>query len=62
MTHKTQTRRAKVYYAFYKTIWKYCQYPVIRIGGKYLASFGFQIGSKLQISIKHDEIIIKRIP
>lgn len=54
------SRKLKVYYAYYSNGFNNT-YPVIRIAGKYLRSFGFEIGSEFQIDLEADKITVTRI-
>jgi len=60
-TTSPPTRKLKVYYAYYGNGLNN-NYPVIRIAGKYLRSFGFEIGTDLRIDLEADRITIRRIP
>lgn len=59
-TTSPSSRKLKVYYAYYSTGF-HNNYPVIRIAGKYLRSFGFEIGSNLHIDLETDRITVSRI-
>lgn len=52
--------KLKVYYAYYGNGFNN-NYPVIRIAGKYLRSFGFEIGTNLRIDLEADRITINKI-
>ena len=54
------SRKLKVYYAYYSNGFNNT-YPVIRIAGKYLRSFGFEIGSEFHIELETDKITVTRI-
>ena len=54
------TRKLRVYYAYYSNGFNNT-YPVIRIAGKYLRSFGFEIGTEFQIDLEADKITVTRI-
>lgn len=54
------SRKLKVYYAHYSKGFNNT-YPVIRIAGKYLRSFGFEIGSVFHIQLEPDKITVTRI-
>ena len=53
-------RKLKVYYAYYGNGFNN-NYPVIRIAGKYLRSFGFDIGAELRIDLADQKITVTRI-
>jgi hypothetical protein len=56
------TRKLKVYYAFSDN--RFSQnynYPVIRIAGKYLRTFGFEIGTHVQVDLTDSQIVIHKI-
>ncbi len=36
-------------------------YPCIRIGGRWLKQFGFEIGDKIQVNITNDKLQIEKI-
>ncbi len=59
-TTSPPSRILKVCYAYYGTGFNN-NYPVIRIAGKYLRSFGFEIGTDLRIDLEADKITISRI-
>jgi len=50
----------KVYYAYYGNGFNN-SYPVIRIAGKYLRSFGFEIGTEFHVDLKKDKITVTRV-
>jgi len=54
------SRKLRVYYAYYGNGFNNT-YPVIRIAGKYLRSFGFEIGTELQIDFEADKITVTRV-
>lgn len=56
-TQSPPSRKLKVYYAHYGNGFNN-NYPVIRIAGKYLRSFGFEIGTILHIDLEVDKITI----
>lgn len=60
LTLSPPSRKLKVYYAYYGNGFKN-SYPVIRIAGKYLRSFGFEIGTEFQIDLEADKITVTRI-
>ena len=39
-----------------------CPHPYIRIGGKYLETYGFRIGDRFELQLDHRRIIILRVP
>jgi hypothetical protein len=56
-------RKQKVYSCYYENCWReFTPYPMIRLAGKYLKKFNFNIGDKLEIDITNEQIIIKRAP
>ena len=61
---KTQLRRRKlrkIYYGHYDyERGTNAFYPVIRIGGKYLAEYGFSIGDAIEVEIQHGRITITK--
>ncbi|HZV71699.1 MAG TPA: SymE family type I addiction module toxin [Saprospiraceae bacterium] len=57
ITVSQPSRKLKVYYAHYGNGFNN-NYPVIRIAGKYLRSFGFEIGTELRIDLEADKITI----
>lgn len=59
-TASPPSRNLKVQYAYYGNGFNN-NYPVIRIAGKYLRSFGFEIGTDLRIDLEADRITISRI-
>ncbi len=59
-TTSPPTRKLKVNYAYYANGFNN-NYPVIRIAGKYLRSFGFEIGTDVQIDLESNRITISRI-
>jgi|GEM_PF-1000270 len=54
------SRKLKVYYAYYGNGFNN-SYPVIRIAGKYLRSFGFEIGTEFHVDLKKDKITVTRV-
>lgn len=38
-----------------------CLYPVIRISGKYLESFGFQVGDEIEVTFELGQITIRKV-
>jgi hypothetical protein len=59
-TSSPPSRKLKVYYAYYGNGFNN-PYPVIRIAGKYLRSFGFEIGTEFHIDLEPDKITVTRI-
>ena len=53
-------RHLKVYYAYYGNGFNN-SYPVIRIAGKYLRSFGFDIGTQVRIDLADSKITISKV-
>lgn len=56
------SRKLKVYYAFSDN--RFSQnynYPVIRLAGKYLRTFGFEIGTHVQVDLTDSQIVIRKI-
>ncbi len=60
ITTSPPSRKLKVYYAYYGNGFNN-NYPVIRIAGKYLRSFGFEIGTDVQIDLEVNRITISTI-
>lgn len=58
-TISSPSRKLKVCYAYYGNGFNN-HYPVIRIAGKYLRSFGFEIGTELRIELEADKITIMK--
>ncbi|MFI5405266.1 MAG: SymE family type I addiction module toxin [Nitrososphaerales archaeon] len=58
-TQSPPSRKLKVYYAYYGNGFNN-SYPVIRIAGKFLRSFGFEIGTELRIDLEADKITIMK--
>jgi Toxin SymE, type I toxin-antitoxin system len=58
-TTSPPSRKLKVNYAYYGNGFNN-NYPVIRIAGKYLRTFGFEIGSELRIDLEADKITIMK--
>jgi antitoxin component of MazEF toxin-antitoxin module len=51
-----------VYYADYEPLnGRRNVYPVIRLGGKYLRQFGFEIGDKIDVAVNKEQITIRKI-
>lgn len=59
-TTSPSSRKLKVYYAYYGNGFNN-NYPVIRIAGKYLRSFGFEIDTELQVDLEANKIIVTRL-
>lgn len=59
-TTSPPSRKLKVHYAYYGNGFNN-NYPVIRIAGKYLRSFGFEIGTDLRIDLAADRITISKV-
>jgi hypothetical protein len=58
----TSRNKRKVNYRYVKRRHnKWILQPVIRMGGLYLKSFGFNAGDEIEISFKRNLIIIKKI-
>lgn len=56
------SRKLKVQYAFSDNRFgQNYNYPVIRIGGKYLRTFGFEIGTHVQVDLTESQIVIRKI-
>lgn len=51
-------RKVRVYYAHRKK--EYSRYPVIRLGGNYLALAGFNIGDRLEAICYKGRIVISK--
>ncbi len=54
-------KQMKVYYGEYDESGR-CLLPVIRIRGKHLIRYGFQVGDAISVFITKGEINIKKIP
>ncbi len=54
-------KRMKVYYGDFNKVGQYLL-PLIRIRGKHLLKYGFQVGATISVVISNGEIIIKKIP
>jgi len=59
-TGKRKSRRLKVHFAHYD-FERMPPHPVIRFGGEYLQTFGFNIGDAIDVLLGHGRIIIKNI-
>lgn len=59
-TTSPPSRRLKVYYAYYGNGFNN-NYPVIRIAGKYLRSFGFEIGTQLRVDLSDEKITVSKV-
>ena len=58
--NKTKRRRLrKVYYGHYNH-GSTLRHPVIRLGGKYLKEFGFEVGDRIEVWLEHNQITIKK--
>ena len=56
------SRKLKVYYAFSDNRFsENYNYPVIRIAGKYLRTFGFEIGTQLQVDLTEGQIVVSKV-
>ena len=56
------TRKQKVYYLQYEDTWhRFTPQPMIRLAGKYLKDFNFNIGDQLEIDVSTDKIEIRRV-
>jgi hypothetical protein len=59
--YRGRLRRCKVYYAYYN-----CErlppHPMIRFGGHYLKSFGFNVGDTIEVQLDHERITITKTP
>ena len=58
-TTTVQMKRIRVHYGHYKG-WRN-HYPVIRIGGKYLAKLNFDIGDTVEVTLEKDRITIAKV-
>jgi hypothetical protein len=56
---KSRTRKLKVYYGHHGN---YKQHPVIRLGGNYLASWGFKIGDVVELTFEENRLVITKLP
>jgi hypothetical protein len=55
-------RKQKVYYLQYEDTWnRFTPQPMIRIAGKYLKKFNFNIGDQIEIDVSTDKIEIRRV-
>lgn len=55
-------RKQKVYYLQYEDNWhKFTPQPMIRLAGKYLREFNFNIGDHIEIDVSTDKIEIRRV-
>lgn len=57
----TLKRKQKVYYGHYGYEGGYF-HPLIRIGGKYLKEFDFNVGDPIEISVAMGKITISKAP
>ena len=56
------SRKLKVYYGFSDNRFSESyNYPVIRIAGKYLRTFGFEIGIQVQVDLTDGQIVVRKI-
>ena len=55
-----RVRPHKVYYGYYDYEFGH-PHPVIRLGGKYLEAYGFQIGDRIHVVLDFNQITITRI-
>jgi hypothetical protein len=61
MEETTITRKQKVNYLHPEDTWqRFKRYPMIRIAGKYLRDFNFNIGDNLEINLSIIEIVIRK--
>ena len=56
---RNRKRILKVYYGHHSNSYK--QHPVIRLGGFYLSSVDFKIGDAVEVTLEHNQIVIKKI-
>ena len=56
-----QVKRFRVYYRHYDN-WVNNSYPMIRIGGKYLSHWNFEIGDTIEVTFEHGRITIAKAP
>lgn len=55
-------RKQKVYYLQYEDTWhRFTPQPMIRLAGKYLREFNFNIGDHIEIDVSTDKIVIRRV-
>ncbi len=52
-------RNMKVYYQHYDN--SYIPHPLIRLRGKYLAEFGFNVGDTIAVDVDVGQITIKKV-
>ena len=51
-----------MYYLQYEDTWhRFTPQPMIRLAGKYLKDFNFNIGDQLEIDVSTDKIEIRRV-
>lgn len=56
---RTRRRKRKVYYGHYETR-RPAPHPVIRLNGKYLQEYGFNIGDTIDVEVVQDRIVITK--
>ena len=57
MKHHKITKRRKVYYEYYPS-GQNAPHPLIRISGKYLEPFGFNVGDEITITLEIGRVTI----
>jgi len=56
----TRRRKQKVYYGNYAYQGGFF-HPVIRIGGKFLKDFGFEVGDNIEVNVTMGQISISKV-
>lgn len=54
-------RKQKIYYGHYPNYNGGKFYPVIRIGGIFLRSFGFEINDSVEVTVSEGQIVITKV-
>jgi antitoxin component of MazEF toxin-antitoxin module len=49
-----------VFYGFYDNRWTENRHPVIRLRGKYLRAYGFDVGDAIEVSVDTGQITIRK--
>jgi len=57
----TRRRKQKVYYGNYQYQGGFF-HPVIRIAGKFLKDFGFEVGDHIEVNVSMGQITIVKVP
>lgn len=58
---ENRKRNHKVFYGFYDNRWTDNLHPVIRLRGKYLSKFGFNVGDAIEVLVDMGQITIKKV-